>query len=98
MQVEKYCRFKAKMTVNGYTHLDGFFTVTALGAAINTVLNDLNAPVMNFDIMHLYIEGAHFHYDMKIGNALVAFEVDCVADPDGARKSEEPLPHKPSFS
>lgn len=92
MASDRYLRFKLKMTVAGYTHFDGFCTVDSMTNVINSVMVDLNAPPLDFRIAYAYTEGAHVHYDMKLGQTLVAFEIECIADPEGIRKSEEPLP------
>jgi hypothetical protein len=92
MASDRFLRFKLKMTVDGYIHFDGYCTVDSMSAIINTKLIAINSPPMNFRIANKWGEGAHVHYDMKLGDALIAFEIECIADEDGIRMSREPLP------
>jgi hypothetical protein len=92
MASDRYLRFKVKMTVGGYSHFDGFATVDSITNVINSAMVDLNAPPFDFRILYRYTEGAHIHYDMMIGKTLVAFEIECIAEDDGTRRSTEPLP------
>ncbi|ARK07436.1 hypothetical protein LAV_00036 [Sphingobium phage Lacusarx] len=97
MANDVYCRFKVKVQVNGTTHFDGYSTMNAFHHMMDTLFQSLAAPTMNFGVMDRYLENAHMHYDMMIGQTHVAFEVLAIADPYGVRKGDEPLENKPSI-
>lgn len=83
-------RFKMKLTVNGYTQADGTFTALAINTIINDMLMRLAAPPIDFGILHRALEGYHIHADMLIGKALLAYEIQCLAN-----EAEDKPPPKP---
>ncbi len=92
MSHDRYLRFHVKAQVNGRTQVDGFLSAESTGVVINDILTFLNAPAMDFSILHRALEGYHYHVDGVVGYNLFACEISCIADPEGLRKSREPLP------
>lgn len=90
MSDDTYARFKMKLTVNGYTQADGHFTATAINSIVNDFIMRFYAPPIDFSIMHRYSKGAHIHADMLLGKALLAYEIECIADPEEAKPSAPP--------
>jgi hypothetical protein len=96
MSNNQYCRYRVKAVVDGNTQINGFFTCNSAQIALNSLLGALGAPTLDCSNFMRYAEGALITCTMMLNDTLLAYEVECIANPDGSRKSQDALPPLPS--
>lgn len=86
-----HARFRLKIASGGKLLIDGFMALGPLITQINTALESVTFPPMDFSILGKYAGGQTLCYDITVNGQTLHIEISVLSDPGVA---PEPVKHR----